>query len=605
MNSQPKTIGQFLNQRLIKSPHQKAIGWIENNEVKSLTFEDYKKKIEIIALALKSVSLEKGDKIGLLSQTCKEWHFFDMASMLCRACVVPIYPSYLPKEIEFILTHSEASALIVENESQLEKILSVSKKLTHLKFIVSMQEVSEEIELKTKSLFLFYTLKDLVRIGLDQIKTHSKKIDDLIKEQSPEDLASIIYTSGTTGEPKGAVITQLALSSMLKNVDRFIKGGFGVNDRTLTFLPLSHVLGRCDSLLFLVFGWHTVYAESMDKLLENIQLVKPTVMISVPRIFEKIYLKINEKINEESIIKREVFNWAKAVAKKYFAKIDNDISPNALDIIEYKLAYQLVFSKIYDQFGGKIRYFISGGAPLSPEIFELLRYANLTILEGYGLTETIAPCTLNPLTKQINGSVGMPMGDVQIKFESDGEILIKTEAMMTEYYKNPKATGETIIDGWLRTGDIGSFGQDGYLVISDRKKDLIITSSGKNIAPQKIENLAKIMPHIGQIVVIGDKKNYLTAIISIDKESFFHLFDELDIPTDCSVKELAKHPKVREIIQKEINQVNAELPRFETIKKFEIVADEFTTDNFLTPSLKVKRKVVSKFYKDKIEAMYQ
>lgn len=601
----PKTIGKFLNQRLLKSSNQKAIGWIENNEIKSFNFLEYKHHLEIISFGLLNLGLAPNDKISILSQTCKEWHFFDISSQLLRACVVPIYPGYLAKEIEFILNHSDSSFLVLQNETQVEKILSLKNKLPALKVIISLQEVSEEIHQKISSLYQFLSYKDLIRIGQDHLSKQTRKIEDLIELQQAEDLASIIYTSGTTGEPKGVVITQKALCSMLRNVEKFIKGGFGHNDRTLTFLPLSHVLGRCDSLLLLIFGWQTVYAESMDKLLENIQLVRPTVMISVPRIFEKIYSKIHEEINHGGAVKKEVFLWACDVAKKYFSKIDQDRSPNAFDLLEYRMAYKLVFSKIYKEFGGEIRYFVSGGAPISPEIIELLRYSGLTILEGYGLTETIAPCTLNPLVKQINGSVGLPMGDVQIKFAPDGEILIKSEAMIKEYYKNPKLTAEAIEEGWLKTGDIGEFGPEGYLKITDRKKDVIITSSGKNIAPQKIENLAKLMPHISHCVVIGDKRNYLTALIGIDKENFLSLLDDLELPTDCSIKDLAYHPKVRELVQSEIEEVNSQLPSYETIKKFEIVTEEFTTDNFLTPSLKVKRKVMNKFYKKEIEAMYQ
>ncbi len=417
-------------------------------------------------------------------------------------------------------------------------------------------------------------------------------------------MASIIYTSGTTGEPKGAVITQDGIVSMLMNVEKTIKGAFGPSDKTLVFLPLSHVLGRTDSLLPLIFGWQAVYAESIEKLIDNLAIVRPTVMIAVPRIFEKIYSKIMEKTTTGSVIEKQVFKWAVASAEKYFHKIDLDLSPSAPELLEYRLAKKLVFSKIYDRFGGRIRYFVSGGAPLAPEIIKFLRYANLTILEGYGLTETIAPVCLNPLAKQVPGTVGRPMGDVQISFAKDGEILIKTTALMKEYYKNPEATKEALQDGWLFTGDIGEFTSEGFLKITDRKKDLIKTSGGKYVVPQKIENMAKMKPHISQFVVVGEKRNFVTALIGIEKEAFLHMVDELNLPSDCTVSDLAKSPKVRELLQKEIDELNQNLAQFETIKKFTIVTEEFTTDNFLTPSLKIKRKVVSEKYKKEIEAMY-
>lgn len=600
----PRTIGRLLKQRVQKSSDRYAIGWIENNEVKNLTFSEYKNTLEVLVNAFHKIGINVGDKISLLSQTCKEWHFLDMATMLSRCCLVPIYPSYLSHEVAFIFNHSDSCVLIVENDKQMEKVLSVLSDLTQLKLVISIQELSEETLKKFRNVCPYYSFKDLLRLGKEELKTHPDLFENLIQNQQPEEYASIIYTSGTTGEPKGAVVTQHGMTTMLLNVEATIKTAFNSYDKTLVFLPLSHVLGRCDSLLPLVFGWQAVYAESMDKIVDNLAVVRPTVMIAVPRVFEKIYSKIMEQINNGTIIEKQAFKWALSVAEKYFAKIDKDLSPSAAEIVEYALANKVVFSKIYNRFGGKIRYFVSGGAPLSPDIIRFLRYANLTILEGYGLTETIAPCCLNPLSKQVPGTVGRPMGDVQFSFGDDGEILIKTEALFKEYYKNPEATREALQDGWFHSGDIGEFTPEGYLKITDRKKDIIITSGGKNVAPQKIENLAKTKPHISHLMVIGDKRNYLTALVGIEKERFLPLLEEIGLPSDCTVIELAKSPKVREIIHKEIQEINTDLAQYESIKKFAIVTEEFTTDNFLTPSLKIKRKVILARYKDQIDEMY-
>lgn len=600
----PRTLGRLLKLRVQKSSDRNAIGWIENNEVKSLTFKDYKNTIETLAAAFQKIGINVGDKVGILSQTCKEWHLIDMATMCSRSTLVPIYPSYLGQEVDYIFKHSESSVLVVENEKQMEKILPFLTEWTNLKMIISFQDLSEETLKKFRNSHSYYTYKELLRIGGEEHKANPDLLENLIQNQQPEEIASIIYTSGTTGEPKGAVVTQHGMVSMLMNVEATVKTAFNQNDKTLVFLPLSHVLGRCDSLLPLVFGWQAVYAESMEKLIDNLVVVKPTIMIAVPRIFEKIYNKVMEQVNSGSMIEKQAFKWGLTAAENYFAKIDKDLSPSAAEIIEYKLAYKLVFSKIYNRFGGKIRFFVSGGAPLSKEIIKFLRYANLTILEGYGLTETIAPCCLNPLSKQLPGTVGRPIGDVQISFASDGEILIKSEALMKEYFKNPAATSEAIKDGWFYSGDIGEFTADGFLRITDRKKDLIITSGGKNVAPQKIENMAKAKPHISHLVVIGEKKNYLTALVGIEKERFLSVLDELDLPSDCSVMDLAQSPKVRDMIQKELDEINHDLAQFEQIKKFTIITEEFTTDNFLTPSLKIKRKTVVERYKDQIEGMY-
>lgn len=600
----PRTLGKLLKLRVQKTPDRNAIGWIENNEVRSLTFKEYKNTIEILSCAFHKTGVNVGDKIGILSQTCKEWHFLDMATMCSRSCLIPIYPSYLANEIDYIFKHSDCSVLIVENDKQMEKIIPVMKDWTNLKLVVSINDLSEETLKKFRNSFPYYSYKEFLRLGGDELKSNSDLFENHIQNQLPEEYASIIYTSGTTGEPKGAVITQHGMTSMLLNVESTIKGAFSSADKTLVFLPLSHVLGRCDSLLPLAFGWQAVYAESMDKLVDNLQVVKPTIMIAVPRIFEKIYSKVMDQVASGSLVEKQAFKWAVAVAEKYFAKIDKDLSPSALEIIEYKLAHKIVFSKIYNRFGGRIRYFVSGGAPLSVAIIKFLRYANLTILEGYGLTETVAPCSLNPLAKQVPGTVGRPMGDVQFSFGPDHEILIKSDAMMKEYYKNPEATAEAIKDGWLHSGDIGDFTSDGYLRITDRKKDIIITSGGKNVAPQKIENIAKTKPHISQMVVIGDKKNYLTALVGIEKERFLSLLEDLDLTSDCSVMDLAQSPKVRELIQKEIDEINQELAQYESIKKFSIITEEFTTDNFLTPSLKIKRRPVVERYKTQIDEMY-
>jgi long-chain acyl-CoA synthetase len=600
----PRTIGRLLKHRVQKTPDKNAIGWIENNEVKSLTFSEYKNTIQILVAAYFKIGVNVGDKISIISQTCKEWNFFDLATLVSRSCLVPIYPSYLAHEVEYIFQHSDSQVLIVENDKQMEKLIPILSNLNHLKIIISIHDLSEETLKKFRNSHPYFSYRDLLRIGQEALGFHPDLLENHFQNQRPEEIATIIYTSGTTGEPKGAVITQHGMTSMLMNVETTIKGAFNTNDRTLTFLPLSHVLGRCDSLLPLVFGWESVYAESMEKLLDNMALVKPTVMIAVPRIFEKFYAKVREQIEKNGILEKQIFKMAVSAAEKYFEKIDNDFSPNAFEMAQYALFYKLVFSKIYNKFGGRIRYFVSGGAPLSPEIIKFLRFANLTILEGYGLTETAAPCSLNPLSKQVPGTVGRPLGDVQFSFGTDHEILIKTESLMKEYYKNPEATKEAIQNGWFHSGDIGEFTSEGYLKITDRKKDLIITSAGKNVAPQKIENLAKIKPHISQFVVIGDQKNYLTALVGIEKERFLTQLDKLNLSSDCSLIDLATHPLVRELIQSEIDEVNTTLSSFENIKKFTIIPEEFTTENFLTPSLKIKRKLILEKFKDQIDEMY-
>ena len=605
INNGPRTLGRIFKARINKNPDRQAIGWIENNEVKSITYAEYKNTIEIIAAGLHKAGLNVGDKVAILAQTCKEWHYLDMATLCSRGCVVPIYPSYLGEDIDYIFQNSDSSILVVENDKQMEKVLPIMQNWPNLRIIISLTELSEEIYKKFRNGCTYFSYKELIRIGAEDLKLNPDLLENRIKDQLPEEYASIIYTSGTTGEPKGAVITQHAFATMLLNLEKTVQGGFTKDDTSLVFLPLSHVLGRADSMLPLIFGWHSVYAESIERLVDNIQIVRPTVMIAVPRIFEKIYAKIMAQVNAGNLLEKQAFKWATQVADNYFKKIDADLSPSAAEMLEFKLAQKVVFSKIYQQFGGRIRYFVSGGAPLSPQIIQFLRYANLTILEGYGLTETIAPCCLNPLSKQMGGTVGRPIGDVQFSFAQDGEILIKSEALFKEYYKKPEETAEAIQDGWFHTGDIGEFTAEGYLKITDRKKDLIKTSGGKFVAPQKIENMAKTQPHISQMVVIGDQRKFLIALVGIEKERFLTILEDLNLPSDCSLEDLADNEKVQEMIAGEIETVNQQLAQYETIKKFKILPEELTVDNFLTPSLKIKRKIVSAHYLSLIEAMYQ
>lgn len=606
MNLIKNTIGDLFLKQTEELKSKNAIGWFESNELKFYNYKEYKNIVESLSLALIKKGIIKQDKVCILSQTRKEWNLLDLSILCSGAVTTPIYHTYLSHEIEFIVNHSEAKMIIVENDDQFLKLFKVLEKLPSLKFIVSIDKLKEDNIKKIPSSTQFFSYKDLISLGSDELQQNPDTFKRAIDDTYPNDIASIIYTSGTTGDPKGAVITHGAFTQMLLNVKQFTHNAFNKSDRNLIFLPLSHVLGRCDSMLLLVFGNETVYADGIDDLLENIQIAKPSFMVSVPRIFEKIYAKVKEDIENSSSIKKNIFSWANDAASKYFHTLAKDKTPSTFDILQHQLAYKLVFSKVYDKFGGNIRFFISGGAPLSVDIIEFLRNANLTILEGYGLTETVAPCCLNPLSKQIPGTVGQPMGDVEFKFADDNEILIKSKALFREYYKNEKATAEVIdSDGWFHTGDIGHFTSEGFLKITDRKKDIIITSGGKNVAPQKLENLVKLHQGISQCIVIGDKRNYLTAIISLDKDSYSDEFlKAANLSIDSSYKELSENISIYEDIKAKIGKTNEKLAQFETIKKFILASEEFSTENFLTPSLKVKKKLVLEKYSEQIDAMY-
>ena len=524
-----RTISHLLLKQVQKSTNKKAIGWIKDEKLKTINFKTYKETIETLTLAMLSLGLEKHDKICILSQTQKEWHYSDMAILCSGAISVPIYPNYTKEEILYIINHAEAEFLILENDHQLKKILAIASKLKKLKKIILFEDASSELKKKFPSRFTITTYDELFTLGGKELVANPDKFDYVVKEIQEDDIATIVYTSGTTGNPKGAVITQKALSQVLFNLKKFSKNAFNHKDSFLTFLPLAHVLGRCESFFPIAFGCSCVYASSLDNLVHEIEISKPTMLVGVPRIFEKIYEGAISKI-EDNPVKLNLMSWANNVANKYFDIIDADKAPKMKLILEYQLAKKLVFEKVYAAFGGKIRFFISGGAPLDIKIIKFLRNANLTILEGYGLTETVAPCCVNPLNKQMPGTVGQPIGDVQVKIASDGEILLKSEALFTEYFKDPETTAEVFSeDGWFMTGDIGEINSNGFIKVTDRKKNIIITSGGKNIAPVKIESLLSTSKIINYPVVIGDKRKHLVALIGLDIEALRKNFSSLDI----------------------------------------------------------------------------
>lgn len=605
MDNIKKTICDLLIDRHQKTPLNNAIGTIENKKISFINFQQYKETIESISIGLVNLGVRQQSKVCILSHTRKEWHFTDMAIMCSGAITVPIYPSYTAEEAEYIINHSDAEFLIIENLEQFKKFLSIQKKALRIKKVICFEGIKSEEVKKLASRIGFISLNECISIGINESQQNPDQFHLNIQNISPDSLATIVYTSGTTGKAKGAIIKHQALFQVLSNLKKYTHSAVHKEDRLLTYLPLSHVLGRLESFFPILFGLEAVYAQDMKKLLLDIPLAKPTLLLAVPRVLEKIHEKAMKSINA-SEIKKNIFSLAMSAANNFYDSVERDKTPTTSTIIQYQLAKKLVFDNIFQMFGGRVRYFISGGAPLSTEVIKFMRNVNLTVLEGYGLTETIAPCIINPLNKQVPGSVGRPIGDVEIKFLEDGEILLRSQAMFSGYYKDEAATKKSLdLDGWLHTGDIGAFDNSGFLKITDRKKDIIITSGGKNVAPQKIESQLKLAPCISHALIIGDKKKFLTVLIAIERESIESYFKEFEISDEPSLEDLANHPKINALIEEEITQVNQSLASFEKIKKFKIIPEEITTENYLTPSLKIKKKLLAKNYKLLIDAMYK
>ncbi|HRK01262.1 MAG TPA: long-chain fatty acid--CoA ligase, partial [Oligoflexia bacterium] len=507
------TITQTFLNRVRSAPDKKAFFSKVGTEWKATTWKDYHGLVREIALGIQQLGLSAGEKVALISTTRIEWAACDMAILANCGVTVPVYPSNTHDDVEFILQHSESAIVFVEDAKQLDKVLHARSKLTKLKKIVIFDSVGAH-DLEKNGVL---TLSALRALGAD--KGDKDQFEKGLLAAKPTDVFTICYTSGTTGVPKGVVLTYDSLSSMLEDVGNRLGRWVSDEDTVLSFLPASHIFGRIESMAAYHFGWTTYYAESIEKILLNLGEVGPTILFAVPRIFEKAYNRIKANIDESSSTKRKLFAWASQVGRAYYGKIWEGKRPTSVEFAKYQVAKKLVFSKVYARFGGRIKFCIAGGAPLPKEIGEFMRIVGISILEGYGLTETCAAVTVNTPDEIKFGSIGKPLPEVAIKIADDGEILIKSRKVFKEYYKNPEATKEALdSNGWFHTGDIGVIDGEGFVKITDRKKDIIVTSGGKNVAPQKIENLAKTHKYISQFVVIGDRRNYLSALVVLEKD---------------------------------------------------------------------------------------
>jgi long-chain acyl-CoA synthetase len=588
-----KTILDFPFQNTKRFPFEIAIKYKKNNIWTSLGWEDHLLICESVAHALVLCGVSKGEKVGILSQTRPEWEFIDIGTMGCGAITIPIYPSFRPEELEYIINDSELKVLFCENIDQYKKWQLIKKNCPSVKKIILI-DIPDSVN-------GFEGWDQFLKSSEKSLEENPKFFLNSCKNIKAGDIATIIYTSGTTGNPKGVVLTHKQIMSEVEDLFSVIE--VNQKDTTLTFLPYAHVVGRIEMLGHLYKGYTLAYAESIEKIKKNLTEIKPTLLIAVPRIFEKIYNGILSQIETQSR-KEKVFNWALNVGKKISSyKIKNEAPPLSL-LLQLQVAKKLVFNKISENLGGQIRFAISGGAPLSKEIAEFFHATGLLILEGYGLTETSAAICVNSPLHYKFGTVGKPLGDVKIKIAEDGEILVSSKKVMKEYFNKVDETQSVFTNGYFHTGDIGEFTDDGFLKITDRKKDLIKTAGGKYVAPQKLESLVKASPFISNVLIHGDQKKYVVALLTLDEINV----KEYAISKGISFNDfstLTKNEKVRELVREIIAEVNSELSSFETIKNFDILEKDFCIeDGELTPSLKVKRKFCDLKYGDLIQKLY-
>jgi long-chain acyl-CoA synthetase len=562
------------------------------------SYDEFLNRVKYFALGLASLGIKHGDRVAVISENRPEWAIADFGILALGATNVPIYPTITPLQIEYILSDSGSKAIVVSTPELQQKILTIFDNLPELEKIIFMDENSAHKDYMIK-------YEKIYDLGKAFEKDHPGYFEAAVKKVGPDDLCGIIYTSGTTGAPKGVMLSHNNLLSNVKAALEVIRAD--ETDTFLSFLPLCHSFERMAGHFTAIAAGATIaYAESVDTVAQNLGEVKPTLMTSVPRLFEKIYARIIENASAGSPLKRKIFWWAINTGEKYVNAQFAGQKPGGWLNFKHKLAHKLVYSKLHQRVGGRLRFFVSGGAPLSKEIAEFFYKVGILILEGYGLTESSPVIAVNREDKFKFGSVGPAIPGVEVKIAEDGEVLTRGPHVMKGYYKNPEATAEAIdSDGWLHTGDIGMLDEQGFLYITDRKKNIIVTSGGKNVTPATIENLLVTSPYIEQVMVIGDKRNYLTALIVPKFEPLKKYAAEKGI-SFASIEELVQNPDIYDLVAADVQKLTSELARFEQIKKFTLLPKEFTVEGGeITPTLKVKRKVVAEKYADIIDKMYQ
>jgi len=607
-----RSLPELLLSRVEHDPDALAFAYPVEDEFSLMLWRQVRQRVFALAGSLLEMKLGRGQRCAILSSTRVEWILADLAIMCAGGATTTVYPASTAEECAYILRDSESQVVFVENDEQLAKVLEARPQLPQLKQIVLIAPTPSAPSATpatsknaTSSVAPVVTLDAFEAAGQHYVTQNPDAVETVARKLSPEDLATLIYTSGTTGEPKGVELTHDCWLAAAEAIDQL--GIVDSHDLQYLWLPLSHSFGKVLVAAQLKVGFQTAIDGRIPMLLENLPRIRPTFMAAAPRIFEKMHNRIVSSVEQSGGLRFRIFRWAVHVGRQVSRLKQGGQPITGLLALQYRIADRLVFAQLRDRFGGRFRFFVSGSAPLSREIAEFFHAAGLLIIEGYGLTESSAVGASTSLVEYRFGTVGRAHGPVSIRIADDGELLLKGRPIMRGYHNRPELTSEVLdADGWFKTGDIAEFDAQGLLRITDRKKDLIKTSGGKYVAPQKLESRLKALcPYISNVLVHGNNRNFCSALITLDLESLagWRSEHELALVKD---EELAHNTEVVAMIQQAVDRLNGELSSYETIKKFAILGSDFTVESGeLTPSLKVKRKVVEQRHRGILDGFYE
>ena len=561
---------------LVESEH----GWSE------VSWPEADERVRAYANGLLARGVRKGDAFALLARNSLDWALVDFALARIGAVGIPVYASSSPRDVGYLLAHSEAVGIVCEDAEQLAKVEAVADELPSLQHVLT-----------------YHDFDGLAAHGRDFDSANPSALDDATAAIDEDDLYTIIYTSGTTGPPKGCMLRHRNYYEMASVVDHMPRY-YQPDDLMLLYLPLAHNYGRLMLLLGAKVGFTIALLADPLRVGEALREVRPTVFPSVPRVYEKIYSLVQARFDESTGVKRSLVDWALGIGRQVSGLEAEGASVPATLRAKHRLADRLVFAKVREPLGGRLRMAGSGGAPLAREIAEFFDSVGVRITEGYGLTECTTACAANVPDHYRFGSVGQPLPGFEVRIADDGEILVRSETIFEGYYKDPEATAEVLDeDGWLKTGDIGALDEDGFLHVTDRKKDILVTAGGKNVAPQNIENDLKTSKYVSQALVIGDRRPYVAALVTLDPVETGRWASDLGLDSDQPT--LARSPEVHELIQGVVDEVNRDRSRYEQVKRFAIVPRDFTMEEGeITPTLKLRRRAVQEHFADEIEALY-